>query len=422
MARCARSRIPFAGLTLVAWTLCGSAAAPAPAAVKKMFVTSVAGSPNLSTWPQAQGLTGLAAGDAICQTLAHDGAGLPNWQAFRAWLSTPTEDAYCRVAGFDGLKVDDCGELGLPDAGPWQRMDGLPFANSLSELTSDLALLHPPAVDETGALVQASSVLTGSHATGAAYAGGDCSGWTSGSAGNGRQGLTAAGGFWWTSSGLGSCSGGGRLVCFESGSGDALPAWEGPGLLAFVTSITGSGDLGSWPEAGSAVGLAAGDAICQSLATSAGLPAPLSFVAWLSTASVDAVDRLSADGPWKRLDGVEIAANRAALLTASPFPVTLASALVVDEGGTYLGHNAYTGSTSLGRATLEDCNGWTSASAGIDATFGFVQDTRGFWTTSSTQLASCSSPYRLYCFSNLGGIFRDGFESGDRARWSASVP
>ena len=79
-----------------------------------MFVTSVFGSTNLSTWPQAQGQTGLAAGDAICQTLAHDGAGLPTWQDFRAWLSTSTEDAYCRVAGFDGLKVDDCGEA--PDS------------------------------------------------------------------------------------------------------------------------------------------------------------------------------------------------------------------------------------------------------------------------------------------------------------------
>ena len=419
MARSTRPRILSAGLPLL--ILAVGSAAPAPAAVKKMFVTSVAGSTNLSTWPQAQGQSGLAAGDAICQTLAHDGAGLPSWQDFRAWLSTSSQDAYCRVAGFDGQKAANCGELGLPDGGPWQRLDGRPFANSLSELTSDLALLHPPAIDETGELVSASSVLTGTHATGAAYAGGDCSGWTSGSAGNGRKGLTAAGGSWWTSSGLGSCSAGGRLLCFESGSGDALPAWESPGLLAFVTSLTGPGDLGSWPEAGSAAGLAAGDAICQSLATSAGLAAPQSFVAWLSTASVDAIDRLSADGPWKRLDGVEIAANRAALLTASPLLATLPSALAVDESGSYVGHNAFTGSTSLGRATLEDCNGWTSASAGIDATYGSVQDTRGYWTTSPTQVA-CTSPYRLFCFSNLGGIFRDGFESGDRARWSASVP
>lgn len=421
MARRTRSRLPFAAVLLVASLVGGASTEPAAAAVKKMFVTSVFGSTNLSTWPQAQGQSGLAAGDAICQTLAHDGAGLPSWQDFRAWLSTSTEDAYCRAAGFDGQKATNCGELGLPDAGPWQRMDGQPFANSLSELTTDLAVLHPPAVDETGAPVTASSILTGTHATGAAYAGGDCSGWTAGG-GNGRQGLTAAGGSWWTSAGLASCAGGGRLLCFESGTGDALPAWEGPGLLAFVTSITGPGDLGSWPEAGSAVGLAAGDAICQSLASSAGLPAPQSFVAWLSTASVDAVDRLSADGPWKRVDGIQIAANRAALLTASPFLSILPSALVVDEGGGYVGNNAYTGSTSLGRATLEDCNGWTSASAGIDATYGSVQETRGYWTTSAPQVVACSGPRRLFCFSNLGGIFRDGFESGSTGLWSATAP
>ncbi len=133
-----------------------------------MFVTSVFGSTNLSTWPQAQGQSGLAAGDAICQTLAHDGAGLPSWQDFRAWLSTSTEDAYCRVAGFDGLKVDDCGELGLPDAGPWQRMDGQPFANSLSELTVGPGAA-PSASESTrpgSTVAPASSVLTGPHADG----------------------------------------------------------------------------------------------------------------------------------------------------------------------------------------------------------------------------------------------------------------
>lgn len=411
-----RARLAAAGLALL-----GGLAAPGGAAVKKMFVTSVVGSANLSTWLQAQGETGLAAGDAICQTLAHDGAGLPAWQDFRAWLSTSTEDAYCRVAGFEGLKADDCGELGLPDAGPWERMDGQPFANSLAELTSGPALLHAPAVDENGNAVLSSFLLTGTLATGVAYAGGDCSAWTAGSGGTGRRGISSAGGFWWTSGTNGTCDFASRLVCFESGSGESLPAWESSGLLAFATSLTGAGELGNWPEAGSAVGLAAGDAICQNLAANAGLPDPLSFVAWLSAGSVDAVDRLSADGPWKRLDGVEIAASRAALLNANLSISILASALVVDENGAYVGHNAFTGSDGLGRATLDDCNGWTNASAGVDATYGSVQETRAFWTTSSAPVA-CSSPYRLFCFSNLGGIFRDGFESGDRARWSASVP
>src|SRR5688572_20449691 len=57
---------------------------------------------------------------------------------------------------------------------------------------------------------------------------------------------------------------------------------------AFVTSVSGTGDLGSWPEAGSATGLAAGNAICRARATAAGLPNANTYRAWLSTASTDA--------------------------------------------------------------------------------------------------------------------------------------
>ncbi|MGB5295352.1 MAG: hypothetical protein WBP34_10405, partial [Thermoanaerobaculia bacterium] len=53
--------------------------------------------------------------------------------------------------------------------------------------------------------------------------------------------------------------------------------------VAFVTSVNGTADLGSWPEAGSALGASAGDEICRTLATAATLPNASSFVAWLST-------------------------------------------------------------------------------------------------------------------------------------------
>lgn len=421
MARPRNPKSPRARFFVPSLALLAVLAAPAGAAVKKMFVTSVTGSANLSTWLEAQGQTGLAAGDAICQTLAHDGAGLPTWQDFRAWLSTSTEDAYCRVAGFDGQKSADCGELSLPDAGPWERLDGEPFATSLSQLTANSALLHAPIVDETGALAASGLAFTGTLGSGAAYAAGDCSGWTLGTGGGGRMGLNSAGGFWWTSASTGACSLPGRLFCFETGVGDALPAWEGPGNLVFASSIYDTGDLGSWPEADGAVGLAAGDAICESLATSAGLPAPDSFVAWLSTSTVDAVDRVISDGPFKRVDGVEVAASRADLLTATSVNLALESAISVDETGDYVASNAFTGTNSAGLGTLHDCSGWTSSSFAVDATFGRVQETRGAWTGAS-DFQACGLILRIYCISNLGGIFRDGFESGDRARWSASLP
>lgn len=421
MARPRNLQSPCGRSFISSLALLGVLAAPAGAAVKKMFVTSVTGSANLSTWLEAQGQTGLAAGDAICQTLAHDGAGLPTWQDFRAWLSTSTEDAYCRVAGFDGQKSSDCGELGLPNGGPWERLDGQPFVNSLSELTDDWALLHSPVVDETGATPAITFAITGTAYTGAAEPGLDCSGWTLGVGGTARLGITSAGGTTWTDAFNGPCSETGRLYCFESGTGDALPSWEAPGNLVFATSVSGSGDLGSWPEAGSAIGLAAGDAICQSLAANAGLPAPDSFVAWLSTASVDAIDRLIADGPWKRVDGVQVAANRSALLVANPYTLAIESAIAVDETGSYKFFQTFTGSDSTGGSSGHDCTGWTSAGPELDASYGYIQETRGFWTT-STLLLACSAQRELYCFSNLGGIFRDGFESQDSSRWSASTP
>ena len=75
-------------------------AAPPPvgAARLQMFVTSVAGSGELSSWDDAGTLTGVAAGDAICQARA-TAAALPNPATYRAWLSDDTDDAYCRLHG-----------------------------------------------------------------------------------------------------------------------------------------------------------------------------------------------------------------------------------------------------------------------------------------------------------------------------------
>ena len=114
-------------------------------------------------------------------------------------------------------------------------------------------------------------------------------------------------------------------------------------------------------------------------------------------------------------------ASRADLLTATSVNLALASAISVDETGDYVASNAFTGTNSAGRGTLHDCSGWTSSSFSVDATFGRVQETRGAWTGSS-DFQTCGLILRIYCISNVGGIFRDGFESGNTARWSASTP
>jgi hypothetical protein len=93
----------------------------------------------------------------------------------------------------------------------------------------------------------------------------------------------------------GGCSGAYRLQCFQVGSGPALPAYALPGKRVFVTSANGTGDLGSWPSAGTATGINAGDATCRSLAANAGLPNASNFKAWLSTNAINA-GRIASDG------------------------------------------------------------------------------------------------------------------------------
>jgi len=56
---------------------------------KRIFVTSVKGNGDLSSWPDAGGRTGIEAGDAICSARA-DAAGLSG--TFAAWLSDTDND------------------------------------------------------------------------------------------------------------------------------------------------------------------------------------------------------------------------------------------------------------------------------------------------------------------------------------------
>ena len=72
------------------------------------FVTSVFGDGNLGSWPDSGIEVGVAAADEICQARATV-AGLANSGNFVAWLSTTTDDAYCRLHGFSGKKSANCG-------------------------------------------------------------------------------------------------------------------------------------------------------------------------------------------------------------------------------------------------------------------------------------------------------------------------
>lgn len=411
-------RVPFPVRIPVRIALCALAlSAAAQAAPRRVFVTSVNGTGDLGSWPDAGPATGLAAGDAICQARAA-AAGLGNASGFRAWLSSTTTDAYCRAHGLGGQRATNCGQPSLPAAaGPWVRTDGRPFGDPITELLEPTRRSFlPPRLDETGATVH-SSVWTASDGSGA-YLADSCLDWTSAVSGEfGRVGYTNRTATGWSGGGNGGCQNVGHLLCFETGVGDPLPPFANWGRLAFVTSALGNGDLGSWPQAGASTGLAAGNAICRTLAAKAGLPNATSYKAWLSSGTLDARDRFTHDGPWMRLDRVRVAGDLAGLTDA-----LLNSPINLTETGEYIGNSGvWTGTDPTGVAQAETCLSWTASVANQDGGSGSVYASDASWTDFFPN--SCDFPAgRLYCLQDLPLLFGDGFESGDDTVWTSSVP
>ncbi|MCH8824424.1 MAG: FG-GAP repeat protein, partial [Planctomycetes bacterium] len=158
-----------------------------------------------------------------------------------------------------------------------------------------------------------------------------------------------------------------------------------PATRVFVTSTTTDADLG---------GIAGADATCNGLASTAGLGG--SWVAWLSTTTLDAVDRLTpGSGPFVRaVDGTKIA-NDIADLTDSSLDVAIED----DENGTDVGFRpVWTATAADGLYTgTGDCNGWTSNSSTFRAMTGNASRSTSSWTTIRTDDCDLSSA-RLYCF------------------------
>lgn len=375
------------------------------------FLTSATGNAQLGSWPEAGGATGVDAADKICQKAAVE-AGLYKGAPFAAWISTQTDDAFCRVNGLGGKRNENCGREEEPNlSGPWLRMDGKAMLPDIVTATDNWEAYYPVIFDENGSVV--SEPTTYFHSTdlfGKGYLA-TCQNWTSASS----EETTAVGSSTGTSSSWAGphankfCSDENRLLCLETGPDETpLPVREPRANQAFITSMRGKGQFDAWqPEAGDKKGSAAGDAICQSLAGQAGLAAPESFVAWVSTFGIDARDKITADGPWARVDGVVIADDLADLTDGD-----LKAPLNVDENGTYRlnSHKVWTGTLSNGTKSTNHCEAWL-VRGGFEGDLAIPIESNTNWTETG-ESASCNSEYRLYCFSNasLHVIYKDGFE------------
>jgi len=360
---------------------------------KLIFVSSVQGNGDLSSWPDAGVETGIAAGDAICQARA-DSAGLEG--TFIAWLSDESDDAYCRVHNLTGRKIDNCGQGTLPiAAGPWIRMDNFPFSDTIDQLMSPNNVIYAPVrYNEYGEAIGGAFYFTDTDIDGTldlTYSG--CDNWTSNSsnfaAGSGAVG-SGADFTMWTGGLRNSCDQTwSRLLCMQTGEGEELLDFATAGKKVFLSSAEGNGDLSSWSDA-VGTGLEAGDAICQARADSVGLEG--TFIAWLSDSSTNAIDRLTSNGPWVRLDGVKIANDISEFNNGELF-----TSINLSEMNTYhIGSNVWTGTDNYGIKKNDTCNDWMDGSGSYSGVVGHSSNVERYWSEYFTP--PCSYQYRLYCF------------------------
>ncbi|MEZ4322426.1 MAG: hypothetical protein R3F61_33475 [Myxococcota bacterium] len=154
--------------------------------------------------------------------------------------------------------------------------------------------------------------------------------------------------------------------------------------VVFKTSGAYSGNLveiaGSGPPA------AAADTLCQLSAEGGGLTG--TFKAWISTANVDAIDRIDNVGPWYLTSGDQVFLNASGLV-GSP-----AVGIEYDERGDVTIDSAWTGTQSGGRWSGVDCDSWSYGNGGGDGTTGSGYNDS--WTDSSDR--PCSETHPLICF------------------------
>ncbi len=160
----------------------------------------------------------------------------------------------------------------------------------------------------------------------------------------------------------------------------------------FVTSSGMTGNMG---------GIAAADAFCQSAATNAKLSGQ--WLAWLSTSTQEAIDRITHTGSYVLVDGREVVANKTQLATAAlttPIAVTeLGTAFVSTLGDKdiWTGTNA-----SLGDGSGSSCNDWTSSVSTVFGTRGNAASaTVPEWTKVPGFVNGgwgCQVNHSFYCF------------------------
>jgi len=363
----------------------------------RVFVTSVEGSGDLSTWADANGKTGIEAGDTICQARAR-AAGLSG--TFVAWLSDEQNDAYCRIHNLSGKKADNCGQPSLPvNAGPWVRTDGFPFAPAARQLF-DKGVVYSGLTTDEFSQSKERYYFTGTGNNGSIFYKSDgntgtCKNWTNSGENNKAHGSTSAFEGTWSSGTLISCSGQYQLVCFETGSGPALSPFVRLGKKAFLTSIQGAGNISNWPGADGKIGIEAGDAVCHTLARQAGLENADHFKALLSDDTNTAGDRIQSDGPWVRLDGILLAKNKDDLVNGRFLTILnlTEKGIYSNKSSSWYAWTAIPGNTV--QTNNKTCSNWQNDGSESQGHFSRIFDSSASWVPDRS--LECNETHPFYC-------------------------
>ena len=154
--------------------------------------------------------------------------------------------------------------------------------------------------------------------------------------------------------------------------------------LLFTTSSLYTGDLG---------GIAGADAKCAQSASTAGLDG--TFVALLSDATTNAIDRVGDVGPWNLTNG------QLAFRTQADLATVPATALGINENGLVVGPPtcAWTGSKAGGKAAPELCMNWTLGTNDMVGKTGNTNTIDNRWIEGINDCGNkiCSVAQHLYC-------------------------
>jgi hypothetical protein len=194
----------------------------------------------------------------------------------------------------------------------------------------------------------------------------------------------------------------------SSSSGDAAsPPPSHPGAKRmFVTSVGYAGNLAEL--GGAETGLEGADSLCNQHAVAAGLGG--TWVAWLSSSTEDAFDRVPDVGPWYTVDTTTVIfANKLSMPNGPEVDVILDES-GKDPGG-FRSPVVWTATNDHGRydvkpresagqtVQLDGCLDWTTDDASSRASIGWA-NYPNIWTEQLTLdgYDACSANNRLYCF------------------------